>query len=845
MAILTTVLGMFALDAPVTAQGTMNQLPDPMNSKDLTLYLERYVDPTFDQWIAIENAQDEYYEKFAELRDGKIAEFMRSMGSMQSAMPSREQMAVYMDDLDDVNRLIRRLDVAFFERVIGSLREDQVPGLQRARLARERIRLRSGVSGQMGMGMSLDIWNCIEQVELDEAELALVDVEMREYEQRLTKLLRKWNEQSGRTMLTMFDEIEARGFADMDMSDPENMDRERMQEYMQAIQESFKIALDLAAKEAAKSRALNAATLSKIAAVLDPKTGWKLKRSYLGMTSDFGMRLMAGDMESAWQAEAGQRNGDVVLVIDRLLKETAVPEETRAMLVEMRDGFIIEDTSRIDRLVKGMKEIDPMLVMMESWTTMSSGGEGEVEPNDTMKRVAEMRASLKKREEAAAEARARVAGSIAELKDARLDRIALGFQDDEDPDADLMSMGDDFLAEELAPSGSWVINSMDIRDISRIRRFIGCEDWQFAIVESLHEDYLEEWNSSVTEIEVMIARMEQGTREVVAKKLAEARKARLGGLIRARELDDAFFANLALAMSDEAAPAIQVARADRLHDHSMVAAESTIGMTMAYFPASVSGRPAGPIGIVIDMMEDISPEDREAVLEAVLSTSERYLESARELAEQHFDNGARFEEMMKSLVSTSMSGAEDWEVMQEVGRRNEEKTAPLRERAEKEHEALLDRLAASMPAETYELFEKNWRLKSYPQVYRDPSNCSPIFKRARALGTVSQEQTARILALEVEYELAWEDLCDRMVKQMSAQPRASDWRDPETRDRMMDQMSRMERIQFERDELSVRTLRRLARLLDAEQRSRIRELRALGKEIGDDGPLEVNSAVAQ
>ena len=215
LALLAVAVGMFTWCARTQAQGTMNQLPDPINSKQLTLFLERYVDPTFDQWIAIEEAQDVYFEDFAQLRDGEIARFLKeTMGSMQGGMPSREQIANYVEELEEVNKRIRRLDTAFFESIARALREDQIPGLERARLARERVRLRSGVSGQMGIGMSMDVWQCIERAKLEEEQLELIDPELREYEQQLTKLLRKWNKQSGETMITMFDELEARGFGD-------------------------------------------------------------------------------------------------------------------------------------------------------------------------------------------------------------------------------------------------------------------------------------------------------------------------------------------------------------------------------------------------------------------------------------------------------------------------------------------------------------------------------------------------------------------------------------------------------------------------------------------------------
>jgi len=370
LALLAFAVGLFAWCPRLLGQGTMNQLPDPMNSKQLTLFLERYVDPTFDQWIAIEEAQDVYYEDFAKLRDGEIAKFMKeTMGTMRGGMPSREQMVDYVDELEEVNARIRRLDRAFFESIARVLREDQLLGLERAQLSRERIRLRSGVSGQLGIGMSTDLWESIERAKLEPEEIELIDPLLKEYEEQLTRVLRKWNKQSGDMMIMMIDELAARGFGDMDMSDPTSMDQEQMQSYMQAIQESFSIALQESGKEAAKSRQLNARSIAKICELIEADQAWKLKRSYIDSTSIWGqVRRM-----QSWSSEDGNPNmnsQDIVKTIDLLVELDAIPEEMKESLRSLRTEYVSEDDGRLDLLIKEMKEIDPMDLMMESMVAM-------------------------------------------------------------------------------------------------------------------------------------------------------------------------------------------------------------------------------------------------------------------------------------------------------------------------------------------------------------------------------------------------------------------------------------------------------------------------------------------
>ena len=84
VAVVLAVLLSFGVSAH--AQGTMNQVSDPMGSNELAGILEPCVAPTYEQWMAIESAHESYLEAFAELRAGAIEEILVESEALRSGV---------------------------------------------------------------------------------------------------------------------------------------------------------------------------------------------------------------------------------------------------------------------------------------------------------------------------------------------------------------------------------------------------------------------------------------------------------------------------------------------------------------------------------------------------------------------------------------------------------------------------------------------------------------------------------------------------------------------------------------------------------------------------------------
>ena len=80
-----------SLAGSARAQGTAGTLPDPISTRQLGAYAD-WLGLSRSQRAAVETIHDDYKRDFQTLRQGEIAEFLKSMHSMQSGgMPEREK----------------------------------------------------------------------------------------------------------------------------------------------------------------------------------------------------------------------------------------------------------------------------------------------------------------------------------------------------------------------------------------------------------------------------------------------------------------------------------------------------------------------------------------------------------------------------------------------------------------------------------------------------------------------------------------------------------------------------------------------------------------------------------
>lgn len=869
--------------APVQAQGTMGQVSDPMSSQEAAVYLKRYVKPTFEQWELIEDAQDVYLEKYTLLRDGSIADFLKESQKLNRSggMPNIEEVRKYMESQKRVNGRVRQLDEQFFDSIAAGLRPDQVVGLSRARLARKRTRLRDGIVEQMGMGSGLDLWRFIEKLNLNDEEYQLFLARLQPYEEKSARLLGKASDAGATILLTIVEEIEARGFGDIDFSDPENMTPEIMEEVMAAYLAGYEKGVMQTGAVASQIKELNTRTLRDLTPVVDPWVIRKLKFEYLdrvllGLLTRFEYENKG---EIKWELEeenildggTGLTNrqrrtldiqfGEYVKGLrgkDELLGNVQEPFK------ELAQAYIMEEHKQLDRLLKVSEEWDSNIAMAEGLVNEapaedfqeSEALDSETEPTLEEKIAQIQRVRFEDDRQNVEQLHALVdAEGSEELKGLMEEPWKLAKYGDppapgdeqvleiyEEPQSSVDSITFD------ADSHSWKYKAIGIKIIGKVRQRVGEETWLQAVLENLHEAYLEQWASQIAPLmkqmketessiytwdsETELSEYNQGAN----KRLQELRVAELelGG-----RLDKRFFEDLVLAMPEDAADAMRVLHAEREFQNALVRIERDNPWDLG----RGSSNYANPIAVLNEL--EINDEERKLVDQLILKNQKVMIDSQKALQSMQLDNEHDWVEFSWG-INNAMTNEEESQYaaaleFQKFSRENQERIQPFLKDVEEKRDTFFMELAASISEELNQQFIVAYRIASYPSIYKDQESAKPALEIALNLASLTPEQKEEISALLATYETKWLEQSHRMAEAYSGTSGALSTKD--IQQAWIESNMKLDRARFGRTEVSRRTLRRLARILDTDQRRHVHALRGIEEEIGEEVSPSAESTV--
>lgn len=842
--------------APLQAQGTMGQVADPMSGKELAVYLKRYVQPSFEQWTFIEDSQGGYLEKFAELRDGLIADFLQETQEINRSggMPDIEAVRKYMVTQAKVRARIRRLDDQFFDSIAAVLRPEQMAGLERARLARKRARLQSGIVVQMGMGRVMDLWTHLDDMDLDDEEYEVILLRIKPYEEKSARLLSKGWDAGASILLMIIEEIEASGLGDIDFNDPANRTPEIMQEVMEAYRAGYQVAVKKSGSVATKIRELNSRTLRDLTLVIDP---WKTRQ----LKSDYLIRSMGGMMlrqvqQAFMDSETAEEVSQFELLVKGLRGKDELLGDLREPFDELLLAFVLEDHKRLDRILQLSQEFDPLMQQLAQAQEAFGGEEpveGDREPTIS-DRIAEIQLA---RTKAQAERSRQLFALIEskgsdELKAAVEEPLALAKYGDPPTPGDeqvLEIYESDAVIEEgavlstgiVTETRGWAPEAMGIKILGKVRRRVDDEVWLQAVLETLHEEYLEEWESQVAPLSTQMLEAESSiyswdfetkTRsfnETAFKRLYELRAAVMEN---AGRVDDRFFENLVLAMSDDAADAMRVLRAERAFERALA------GTASGSMPSGVMGGAgqANPITVLHEL--ELDEDEWLLVDRAILTNQKDMIEAHKALQVVQLENERAMAEIQSNMTAQDSESGNEGQMSammeyQRLWRENAERLKPIQLNAKEKREAFFKEISTLLPEETNQKFIVAYRMASFPSIYRDQASAKPALEAALALADLSPEQEQQIADMLAKYEKEWLERSHRMADATSEFTQG-DFSTQEGQQIWMNANMKVERARFDRDELSGRTLRRLARLLRADQRRHVHALRGIEEELGEE-----------
>lgn len=850
------LLLMCSFTPTVHGQGTMGQVPDPMRGSELSDYLGRYVQPTQEQWVVIEEELEGYQDRFQALRDGPITKFLEQAQELNNhgGMPDVALVKKYMQTQERLFTRIRGLDESYFNSIAVALRPEQLPGLERVRLARERSRAMTGIVAQIGMGPSLDLWTECDRLELDEEAYIGFVAWMKDYDEKLTKSFNKAAEAGSSILLIMMEELEARDFGEIDFNDPEAMTPELMQEIMNAYMAAYTKAMLQTGSVSSAIRELNRKTLSDMTHVIDPWKSRSVKEGYL--QSSFTMRMMPqiayDEVTSPW---VGSMDAFARGVIEREELLGAI----RRDILDLLNAFLLEDHAQLDRMLKLAVEYDPVVEQFaQIQQSMDETGEVIVTRETIDGRMTEIQLERISSETEVIEqllALIDSKGSPA-LKEAVGDPRSF-LRDDFMPvevDADAVrAEGEVVVANAVAVTAMHGVElrgltpeAIDIRFLRKVRDRLDEDAVALAVVESLHEKYLEEWNRRIPPLVKELQEIEQsfhamnplnddqaGDHERLGRQFQIQRELP----VEATAVDEVFFADLMLAVPEEYHGPLKSLLYERSCEHVLLGSSNIAGSPTGGAPLGV----ANMVAVLNDL--EMSPGERRSTDQGIASNATSLIDALRALQLESIQN--EFELMSLQLKFRNLQAKQpvedgaDWNEAsreyQALWMNTQNRLAPVMEDAGRQRDALLEAVTGQFSEDTSARFDQSMAMAANPGIYRDPASVRPALDRALGFSDLTPEQKDAITELSEEYDATWLE-CSNAMAAASMHSSSINLNDTAAQQDWMEASMRLERASFSRDEANGRALRRLARILGPQQRKRILALRAIEDDLGTPGP---------
>ncbi|MHC5113892.1 MAG: hypothetical protein ACYTGP_05635 [Planctomycetota bacterium] len=824
MRLLTLVLVALLL-APSTAlgQGTSNTLPDPIAGADLSAYARR-LGLSEQQRLAIDASHETYLAAFAVLREREIEKFLEESNTLMRSFWSTPDTRGMRSALRTYERLLGRiksLDEQLFDEVQSLLSESQVELMPLVRQHRERVRVRSGlarIATFQNPAARTDLSELIAGVDLAPTERETVEPVVNDYERQLTAATRKISSDARRMMLNVADRLAEQAAA------AEPGQRRNWRAFGEIWRDESKPVTETAADLAD----LNWRSLRTMGPLLTTEHAVDLRRAYLERA--YG-ELKATGTKALDRYDSALRRG-----LDESLREsvTAARDEYRARhdrvvdeMVEVirkkrREGRTggfgnwgqresAEETSQLEALRAQRTAV------LEEAARVLIGLLGE-------ERVAKLDEAPSSSSEAAPAAAAGAAGAGTAAGAASAAPHLLGTKPPPDPAAGFAGPDPYLPAAIAADELTWyaALASMDSGDV--------------AVLESLHDGYLEQWEDSTSSAVAQVLdgakriaprrrRGNDGQAEVTADDVERVFDLRRRALNTMRALDDAFFADIEIAIlggdDDEQVLRLRHARDRIVYRHATASAAP-----MGRWRGSVRSRDQREAGLDLALLvgTGLLDEDGRVAAARELADYERdRAEMLRDRYDQRLDQDKTSARLRLEFFGSGRDGGSQWTAyntaLTKATASTTQRINALDTRLAELNRAGLQRLAGGLAPGDAERVRTRFRASLHPEVYDDSRAVEPAFLAVLRLADLSDEQRVGVGEIFAEYRGAYGSLCGSMADVLDADEDvasgANRWQ------RRAERRNAFEKLRFQREELNDKTLRRLRAALTEEQQQRL------------------------
>jgi hypothetical protein len=826
------VVALVAFAGRAHAQGTFGQLPDPISGPEMTKLSRLYVQPTPQQEESIEALHDSYKERFKVLREGDIERFLRDMQKLQGSgmLPSKEDFDSYLRGYERVQRQVEDLDNSLFEGIVALVGEDRRPAVQRARDARARTRSTMGMTaGMFGQSPNADLSEVILEVVKDPAARAAVDPALVVYEQRLTSLTRDLHESAIEGSKKMIEALRAAGLGEMTQEEMMK-NPEKMQEIMEAVQRAMAEAMSGVVRKAGDMKEYSGSTLRTLLPQLPEMDRRRVRHLYI----------------SRAHPEIGGDPNGVERIFLWARRTAGLDNQAKALAEEAYRTWVSSDDALVDQALKAAEASRPPMDF--------TGASEEAQALTTkLREIAEKRAT----------AAARAVDSIRTvLGEERAKRVLEAltslsndpFEDQSDPLADAGegsgSVGIGASASPIEPPsamermGNMDGSMIELAAIEQAADCVGLEEYKRVIARTIHADYAKRWNDELLPMRERAAEAARSRWTFGANGSAEEKpggadayfQARRDALTKQGELDDRCLQDLAAGLGEPGQPLVALVTLER------VEACRRFNRVNDFRAFGVNESQVNFGSLICDA--SLSAEERSAAVGAAALHAAELLKQARLAQATGLDLEREQEALWRTYqADAARDSAEEGEG--EAAARTPSPEAAMRVQREQQRiaarQAAVARTVASAETALWnavlgavpeqrrtELADARERAR-FPGIFDNPRSAQVYLDKALQLSDLADDQRPKVQALADRYRTDHMALCRRMIPsadELAAEPPTSeDMREMQAYwQKQMEIANRREKLRFERDELSQRTVAQLRRLLNEVQVARIEGL---------------------
>jgi Spy/CpxP family protein refolding chaperone len=856
-------LSVLFMTGHVFGQGTSGTLPGPISSHDLAGWSDQ-LDLSDEQRQAIDPFHEEYREAFRQLRDGEIEQYLQELGGMMGRGFRGLDKEAIQDSLRKLDRLMTRislLDEGLFSNMQSVLSDEQVAQLPRVMQARKRERFQTGASrmgGSMNRAARVDMSDLYYGLELTPDQRQATDPLVVQYEDRLTAATEDLYEASTRMFLVVVEALEDAGisFDTMREGGPPPADM------MNAMRNAWTEANEKPREKAAAISDLNNQTLRRLTEFLPRDAASTLRDRYLGRaypevprasqsealkSFHAALRLpsLSPDLRADITAMAVQFRGSADQVVDEMIKAV---DEYRNNAAPFGRGRDRSQRREYNQKLEGYRE---RLAGLDRTAVEAIEGLLGPDLSQSVKIAAADTTFEDETSEPAGRDRRRPGSSVEEATDAFIAGIG----------------PDPFLPSPITS-----------RDVALYTKRLKLDDNDRFIMKSLHQEYVSAFGqlkrTDIATLRAALAaarpareeRRQEGPRRgeenarptgPTAQQVDEIYDLRSSALKSIQTLDGTFFDDIeTLIAAPEQAALVQRLRTAR--ERSVY----NRGLEANPFDAMFGGRggrhgrggPRGPdmggqsnesgvdLSYLVERLDlgadqrtemDKLLADYEAnALDGFRRQYESVLKLRREIerlrAQRAQGDGNRRERDREAMQSR-------WENFRRLQENEGRKATDDRKFMVDLNRATLAVLTEALPEEAAANLDRAYSHAAFPSIYSDPDSADRYLTTALQLRDLDESQRDGIDAIIAEYRPAHEKVADQIAEIHAARADEGNDFDRERWRTYQEQRNRIEVLDFERQEINAKALRRLREVLTDEQVERLRLPSEVARNAGDDG----------